>query len=86
MSKVMLKSSEEMQKVLASHLSLSYSYTIPQRTKENEMKVKFNSFAKQKQVTNSINPNAVFQVTAQDGEWLTLNGRFEVHVSEVHPV
>lgn len=50
------------------------------------MKVRFNSFAKQKQVTNSINPNAVFQVTAQDGEWLTLNGRFEVHVSEVSPV
>ncbi len=50
------------------------------------MKVKFNSFAKQKQVTNSINPNAVFQVTAQDGEWLKLNGRFEVHVSEVRPV
>jgi hypothetical protein len=50
------------------------------------MKVKFNSFAKQKQVTNSINPNAVFQVTRQDGEWLTLNGRFEVHFSEVHPM
>ena len=29
---------------------------------------------------------AVFQVTVQDGEWLTLDGRFEVHVSEVRPV
>ena len=50
------------------------------------MKVKFNSFAKQKQVTNSINPDAVFEVTRQDGEWLTLNGRYEVHFSEVRPV
>lgn len=38
-ARVMLKSSEASQKSLASHLSLSYSYTIPQRTKENEMTV-----------------------------------------------
>ena len=56
------------------------------KQKEIKMKVKFISFAKQKRITDSINPNAVFQVTAQDGEWLTLDGRFEVHVSEVRPL
>ena len=56
------------------------------KQKEIKMKVKFISFAKQKRITDSINPNAVFQVTAQDGEWLTLDGRYEVHVSEVRPV
>ena len=56
------------------------------KQKEIKMKVKFISFATQKRVTNSINPNAVFQVTAQDGEWLKLDGRFEVHVSEVRPL
>jgi len=52
---------------------------------EEEMKVKFKSFDKQKRVTGSINPQALFRVTSRDGEWMKLENRFEVHHTEVTP-